>query len=245
MSQPRPRLVCRTSFHVRKTSCRNKGQAISTFCISAPQEGQRFLSQFTPGASMLATRQRGCAAGHWLFVRSVPAVVAARMSLHGAQSVCPQGRQRMFARTPPQSGRRRYRSTTAYTVRPYRFTSRPDRHLLLLPRRCNSLRGVVQQYLCTDRRHTISHHCRRVSGPTQTLVWLNANLWPAWHRLSDTVRRRLSSLTKTSVPIAACRVISFMKSERLPSRIIELRSVAPRTSWQAVISQEVEWRNSI
>ncbi len=56
-----------------------------------------------------------------MFVRSVPVAVVATRSSSSARSVCLEGRQRMFARTPAQSGRRQYRS---HSVRPYRFTSR-------------------------------------------------------------------------------------------------------------------------
>ena len=55
----------------------------------------------------------------------------------------------------------------------------PYRPLLLLTSMVSTrLRGVIQQDLCTSRRHVITHRCRLVSGATQTLVWLNANLWP-------------------------------------------------------------------
>ena len=62
-----------------------------------------------------------------------------------------QGRQRMFARTPAQSGRRQYRSATAHSVRPYRFTSRAALSASSSAPLdgATPLRGVVQQNLCT------------------------------------------------------------------------------------------------
>ena len=55
----------------------------------------------------------------------------------------------------------------------------PYRPLLLLPSMVRLPSVVLFSKTCApSRRHIISHHCRLVSGATQTLVWLNANLWP-------------------------------------------------------------------
>jgi hypothetical protein len=154
---------------------------------------------------MLATRQRGCAAGHWLFVRSVPAAVAARMSSNCVQSVCPKGRQRKFPRTPAQSGRRQHRSTTAHTaLRPYLFifTTPPSgcRGAVAF-RGCDFLGGVVRKIYALPSSAALCllrHELRLTGSRTRDPAYTTAvSIW-------DTLTHRPPPQRTTRVIVFLC-----------------------------------------
>ena len=110
----------------------------------------------------------------------------------------------------------------------------PYRPLLLLPSTVRLPSVVLFSKTCApSRRHIISHHCRLVSGATQTLVWLNANLWPRGSAPAELPSHRKRQRSAGGRAIGRSRWRRGLRAHRRTSLAAELFRYPTRTLLRA------------